>query len=128
MAKVQVNASKLNARPVMPAAIYMAEIINCEYPFQAPWDSEDFGVNFEFQIIEEGPYKGRRVSLYATTTEGKNFSGRYAETMISLGKEPNDEWETEEMMGRKVAIRINQYTNKTGVTRNGVEEVFPTAS
>lgn len=128
MAKVQVNVAKLNARPVIPASLYVAEIINCEFPFQAPWDSENFGVNFEFQIAEEGPHKGRRLSMFCTTTPTKTFSNRYGEVLSNLGIEPSSEWETDTLIGRKVCIRVIQYTAKaTGETKNGVEEVFQTS-
>lgn len=128
MAKVQVNTSKLNVRPLMPDGIYIAEITACEYPFQAPWDPEDFGVSFEFQICEEGPHKGRKINMFCTTTEGKAYANRYSQVMTALGIEPSAEWDTDTIVGRKMAVRVGQYTSKTGTTRNSINEVFETTS
>lgn len=127
MAKVKVDTSKLNVRPVIPNGLYTAEIINCEYPFQAPWDSENFGVNFEFQITESGPNEGRRLSCFVTTTNGKPFAGRYAEFLTNIGVDPDSEWDTDQIIGKMICIRVGQYSGKDGNIKNSVDEIFQSA-
>lgn len=126
MARVHVNTKKLNTFSLLPVGWLEAVIIEAEWPYQAPWDEENFGLSLQFRITDENiqGVKGRRMNMFCSTTEDKPFNNRYAEVLKGLGFEPDSEWDTDQLEGMPCRILIeNYFSEKHQEERQSVNQV-----
>lgn len=94
-------------------------------------------VEFEFTIVEDGPYKGRKLWKNVSTTmsagsTGYSPSGLYklfcAVNRFSLSDEEAKSVEAKdinEMLGKELRLVVKQEKSRKGNTKNKIKDVLP---
>ncbi len=131
MAKFNIPRDRNLYRPPIPEGIWECEItrVTTHDDDGSPLRGRHFGTELEgvlwqFTIVEDGDFKGRRLPRYFTPTEEEPDDYRRLLSDV-LGLDPY-EWDTDEVVGRKIMVEVTQSPAKDGSGRifNNIRRVF----
>jgi hypothetical protein len=130
----------------IPSNVYQVQIGDITEKYKAPWgspqgsDATEQYLNFEFVILNEGPYKGRKLwkdvrPVAPTPSEDAKFKPSWLWRIISavtghpLSFSDGVNWgieETNALIGRQLRLIVNQTPpNSQGKSYNNITDVLP---